>query len=120
MGKHIHRLSNIDINNKTATCLNCGDVSIKISGKDKYGNNLLRCKIAYKHNKDAKIKPWLLHRQSICSKCGFIPEHECQLDVDHINGDKSDNSVSNLQTLCANCHRLKTHLNRDSFNLTYR
>lgn len=45
--------------------------------------------------------------------CGFVPVDECQLDVDHINGDHSDNSIENLQTLCANCHRLKTKLNED-------
>jgi 5-methylcytosine-specific restriction endonuclease McrA len=35
------------------------------------------------------------------------------LDVDHKNGDKKDNREINLQTLCANCHRLKTFLNKD-------
>ncbi len=57
--------------------------------------------------------PYKKHRKDICEKCGFIPEHICQLDVDHIDGDNSNNDISNLQTLCANCHRLKTHLNED-------
>lgn len=48
-----------------------------------------------------------------CEYCGFVPLHRCQLDVDHINGDKKDNRESNLQTLCANCHRLKTLVNED-------
>ena len=26
---------------------------------------------------------------------------------------KSNNSLENLQTLCANCHRVKTHLQAD-------
>ena len=39
--------------------------------------------------------------------------HASQLDIDHIDGNHSNNDESNLQTLCANCHRLKTHLNRD-------
>ena len=51
-----------------------------------------------------------------CEFCGFIPIHECQLDVDHIDGDKTNNEKSNLQTLCSNCHRLKTFLQRK--NLT--
>ena len=49
----------------------------------------------------------------VCDKCGFVPEHLCQLDVDHIDGDHKNNSPENLQTLCANCHRLKTFLNED-------
>ena len=48
-----------------------------------------------------------------CESCGFIAAHPCQLDVDHIDGNKANNDRSNLQTLCANCHRLKTHLYRD-------
>lgn len=40
--------------------------------------------------------------------------HHCQLDVDHIDGNHSNNKLSNLQTLCANCHRLKTHLAGDT------
>lgn len=48
-----------------------------------------------------------------CELCGFVPTHSCQLDVDHIDGDHKNNAQGNLQTLCANCHRLKTWLNRD-------
>jgi 5-methylcytosine-specific restriction endonuclease McrA len=44
--------------------------------------------------------------------CGFIPKHSCQLDVDHINNNHKDNIESNLHTLCSNCHRLKSMLER--------
>ena len=50
-----------------------------------------------------------------CEKCGFIAEDPCQLDVDHIDGDHKNNHPDNLQTLCANCHRLKTKVNGDGF-----
>lgn len=53
------------------------------------------------------------HKKSKCEKCGFIPELNIQLDVDHIDGNKNNNDVSNLQTLCANCHRLKTWKSKD-------
>lgn len=45
--------------------------------------------------------------------CGFVPDDLIQLDVDHKDGDPSNNKLSNLQTLCANCHRLKTKKNMD-------
>lgn len=35
------------------------------------------------------------------------------LDVDHVNGDSSNNSLDNLQTLCKCCHAYKTWKNRD-------
>lgn len=48
-----------------------------------------------------------------CEKCGFIPTHKCQLDVDHVDGNRNNMEESNLMTLCANCHRLKTFINKD-------
>ena len=60
-----------------------------------------------------KRHPHRAYRQDACSRCGFVPEHSCQLDVDHIDGNRFNNDPSNFQTLCANCHRLKTILNRD-------
>ena len=37
----------------------------------------------------------------------------CQLDIDHIDGNRENNDIINLQTLCANCHRLKTYESKD-------
>jgi 5-methylcytosine-specific restriction endonuclease McrA len=54
-----------------------------------------------------------MHKKDSCECCGFIPTHRVQLDVDHIDGNKLNNDPNNLQTLCANCHRLKTYLNKD-------
>lgn len=48
-----------------------------------------------------------------CEECGFVPIHSCQLDIDHVDADRSNNDPSNLRTLCANCHRLKTMINGD-------
>lgn len=58
-------------------------------------------------------RPWILHKKDKCEKCGFVPEDWCQLDVDHIDANKLNNDPSNLQTLCANCHRLKTQKEKD-------
>ena len=54
-----------------------------------------------------------LHKGDSCELCGFIAIHAVQLDVDHIDGNHQNNDPSNLMTLCANCHRLKTHVNKD-------
>lgn len=53
------------------------------------------------------------YKKDHCELCGFIPKIPQQLDVDHIDGNKENNSPLNFQTLCANCHRLKTHQNKD-------
>lgn len=58
-------------------------------------------------------RPHRAHKKKICEKCGFNAVHKCQLDVDHIDGNHQNNDPSNLQTLCRNCHSLKTWLNKD-------
>lgn len=60
-----------------------------------------------------RARPWIEYKEDKCNGCGFIPVHSCQLDVDHIDGNKKNSNPENLQTLCANCHRLKTFLNKD-------
>jgi len=48
------------------------------------------------------------HKKDHCEKCGFIPIVPFQLQVDHIDGNRANNDPANYQTLCANCHALKT------------
>ena len=57
--------------------------------------------------------PYRVHKKDYCEYCNFKALHSCQLDVDHIDGDHANNETDNLQTLCANCHRLKTYANKD-------
>jgi hypothetical protein len=63
-------------------------------------------------------KPWRLVIQddSVCSRCGFIPEHRVQLDVNHKNGNRYDNRPENWEILCANCHRLETYVSEHYAN----
>lgn len=105
MGKHIHRLSDKDFDARTAVCSNCGPVVLQIIG------NSYQCQIAYRslraqYKKDRSGRP-LKAKEDHCERCGFegLP---CQLDRDHIDGDRTNHEPENIQTLCANCHRLKS------------
>jgi len=59
-------------------------------------------------NRNLKARPYIKHKKIKCECCGFIPKHLCQLDVHHVDGNHENNDPTNLQTLCANCHRLET------------
>lgn len=52
------------------------------------------------------LRPWRKYLKDACEQCGFVAEDRRQLDVHHIDGDKQNNNLSNLQTLCPPCHRL--------------
>ena len=42
-----------------------------------------------------------------------LEAYEAYLQVDHKDGNHLNNNPKNLQTLCDNCHRIKTYLNKD-------
>lgn len=52
-----------------------------------------------------------------CSCCNYSEYIEL-LDVDHIDGDRKNNDIVNLQILCVKCHALKTRL-PDEFQRIY-
>jgi 5-methylcytosine-specific restriction endonuclease McrA len=106
MGKWKHKLSNLDEEKRTANCAHCGNVRIS---KSYTSTSKWRCIYAK--------KPELAYRKNksnVCAECNF-KGHPCQLDVDHIDGNHKNNLISNLQTLCANCHRLKTFMQKNEF-----
>jgi hypothetical protein len=84
----------------------CGNLCEK-NGLDKNGNVIYRSKCSPCRKTGRAMKG------DTCNTCGFIPVDRIQLDVDHIDGNPSNNDPLNVQTLCANCHRLKTKLNND-------
>jgi 5-methylcytosine-specific restriction endonuclease McrA len=110
MGKWIHRLTDVNITEKTGVCSNCGPTRIRVVGSSK---KVIRCRKAVNFEEGLRRRPYSIHKQSQCNYCGFVAMHPVQLDVDHIDGDNTNNSLENLQTLCANCHRLKTLDNKD-------
>lgn len=83
----------------------CGNL-MEFNGYDKNGNRTYRNRCSTCKRKGRRVK------KDNCERCGFIPEDKCQLDVDHIDMNPSNNNPDNLQTLCANCHRLKTKQER--------
>jgi 5-methylcytosine-specific restriction endonuclease McrA len=46
-------------------------------------------------------------KEQKCVRCGY-DEHIELLDVDHIDSDRNNNSIDNLQVLCVTCHAIKT------------
>lgn len=91
------------------TCGICGVRKCASKGKGKLRKICTAC----------RRKPWTRHKKDKCEFCGFIPAHNCQLDVDHVDGNKDNNDLSNLMTLCANCHRLKTYMKGDHLTSAY-
>ncbi len=83
-----------------------------------------RAKCTKHHFMQYGIQGWSYkqHRKTYCenvdSRLGFkctttIVDVEYQLEVDHLDEDHTNDDISNLQTLCACCHRIKTKYYRE-------
>ena len=73
-----------------------------------------------------QINRWLLRAMSSgpCTDCGFEPTDPCQMDFDHVRGEKLMQpglailratrkfveEINKCELVCANCHRLRTHI----------
>lgn len=96
-------------------CIRCG-ASHNLFGQ-KNGHLIPRklCGMCFAERRKRWKGNWRLrkHKGASCENCGFVALHPCQLDVDHIDGNRDNDASENLRTLCANCHRLKTQLAKD-------
>ena len=112
MGKWVHRIDGADHEAGTVLCRNCGVVKGYRSDHSKYG---LQCSNAVykKKNPTSGWGYWRrtkLLKKNYCEAegCASVIVDPCQLELDHIDGDYQNNDPENIQTLCANCHRLKS------------
>ena len=114
MGNWKHTLTLINTEKRAAVCSKCGPVKVR----NKPSNKLWRCSKAINEiearYKKKKKQVYRKHLKKECERCGFKPEHRCQLDIHHLDGDHSNNVQGNLQTLCANCHRYVEEILRSS------
>ncbi|MCY3897430.1 MAG: HNH endonuclease signature motif containing protein [Caldilineaceae bacterium] len=68
-------------------------------------------KLAGIQTKNIQRKKMLLFLQGmVCNRCDSPMPTEKELEVDHIDGNRSNGSPKNLQLLCRPCHK-KKHLN---------
>lgn len=94
-------------------CLNCGVYAKKANVSGKYCSN----KCQHEHSMVLKVesntassktmKRYLLHTgKYVCSECGIDSYNNkpITLELEHKNGNSSDNSLDNVCLLCPNCH----------------
>lgn len=123
MGKHVFK--KLEPSHIQGICVICGkNPQRKKAGQEKYMAMCRTCNTKRYQTKagkakalariDARNRPYRIELKEKCERCNFIPAHVCQLDVDHIDGNHKNNDPTNLQTLCANCHRLKSWQERQS------
>lgn len=61
------------------------------------------------NNCNSPLRRWILKKEYLeykCNSCGIKEwqNKEITLDLDHIDGDRSNNKLKNLRFLCPNCH----------------
>jgi 5-methylcytosine-specific restriction endonuclease McrA len=88
------------------------------SGTTKHGVPIYRKRCYTHHNQKTgnRSGSYTQHKKDYCENTDARLGIQCtapivtrdQLEVDHIDGDHGNDNPNNLQTLCANCHRIKT------------
>lgn len=83
----------------------CGRCHQAVGGRNIYAEGVTPIKKKYCQNQDGRLG---------FGECSAQIVDMCQLDLDHIDGDHYNNTPDNIQTICKNCHSVKTKLNGDS------
>jgi hypothetical protein len=123
-GPEPHKLTEVDVLAKRAVCSVCGPVAILVEkGGRVCATRRRECRKRARDRLSAKRKGakqvWLSenargygndHRRfvkPVCERCGFQSAHIDQIDIHHKDRNPKNNHISNLLSLCANCHRLE-------------
>jgi len=83
----------------------CGRCHQAVGGRNTYAEGVTPIKKKYCENQDGKLG---------FGECSAQIVDMCQFYLDHIDGDHYNNTPDNIQTICKNCHSLKTKMNGDS------
>lgn len=81
----------------------CKDLSQKIGGIEEIMPDHYGVLVGLSDYRERALQ----HYGSKCKQCGYDKEVK-MLDVDHIDSNRANNIIDNLQVLCVWCHTLKT------------
>jgi hypothetical protein len=114
------------------TVAGCNKPGQNLGMKRADGSKMYRATCLKHHGTRYGIGDWHYkqYRKDYCEnidgRLGFgctttiLPDYaESMLDADHINNNHDDNRKSNIQTLCACCHRVKTRTFGQLTSLSY-
>jgi Zn finger protein HypA/HybF involved in hydrogenase expression len=79
-----------------------------LTKKEKAKNRFLTTNSNLSNHAIKKILLETLNHEDKCDECGISDWHgsKLTLQLDHIDGNNSNNEISNLRLLCPNCHSL--------------
>jgi 5-methylcytosine-specific restriction endonuclease McrA len=104
-----HVVTEINEEERTGICSQCGPVPIR--NRAQVGDKVYwRCGRFDATRYRRRIRNEVTYRYYLkpaCERCSFVAIDRVQLDIHHRDGDHSNDDPENLETLCANCHRLE-------------